>query len=63
MYTSMDSNLNEKLKDILIVYWVFKYVSTDYTPIIFKPPPPPEELERRAHNALNFYYYKQALLK
>ena len=33
----MDGNLNAKLKAMLMLYLVFKYVSTDYTPMIFKP--------------------------
>ena len=33
----MESNLKEKLKAMLMLYWVLKSVSTDYTPMIFKP--------------------------
>ena len=29
----MDGNLEKKLKAMLMFYWVFKYVSNDYTPI------------------------------
>ena len=33
----MDGNLNEQLNSMLrMLYWVFKYVSTYYTPMIFK---------------------------